>query len=156
MVAELREGWKGRLLRLTCERTGLVGRVRARSSLGAVAMSVLGHSYDRQLLALMAACFPPFFSIDPPFLCSAGRIDKAGRIIADIVFYPDYMPTRQVVIFKNVFEMETCWRRLADRIRCSDPDRLEMFAALKAWVVADMRLDPTMNPADPDARRLVS
>lgn len=156
MVADLRDGWKGRLLRLTCERTGLVGRVRARSSLGAVAMSVLSHSYDRELLALMAACFPSFFSIDPPFLCSAGRIDKAGRIVADIIFYPDRMPTRQVPIFKNIIDMETNWRRLADRIRCSDPERLEMFAAIKAWVVADYRLDPAMNPADPDARRLVS
>jgi hypothetical protein len=30
-----------------------------------------------------------------------------------------------------------------------------MFAAVKRWVVADRRLDPNMDPQDPDAKRLV-
>ena len=34
-------------------------------------------------------------------------------------------------------------------------DRIEMFTALRNWIVADFRLDPTMDPSDPDARRLV-
>ena len=47
------------------------------------------------------------------------------------------------------------FRRLADKIKLSDADRVELFAAVKNWVVADRRLDPTMDPKDPDAKRLV-
>jgi hypothetical protein len=45
-------------------------------------------------------------------------------------------------------------RRLADRLKLTDQERLEFFTCVKRWLVADHRLDPTMDPADPDAKRL--
>jgi hypothetical protein len=45
-------------------------------------------------------------------------------------------------------------RRLADRLKLSDQERLEFFTCVKRWLVADLRLDPTMDPMDPDAKHL--
>jgi hypothetical protein len=152
-----REGWKGRLLRATCAKDSLIiGRVRPTSHMGAVAMSVIAHSSEQELLALMSANFAPFYSIGAPFPCTAGKIAKTGHIIADVVMKDDQPRSKNVVLFRNLADMESRWRSLADRLRFTDAERIELFAAVKAWVVADYRLDPMMNPMDPDARRLVA
>lgn len=151
----VRESWKGRLLRATFTHTPIAGRVKAREHMGAVALSVIGHTYESELVALMAFCFPGFYSIDAPFLCSAGKVWKTGHVVADVVVKNDEQPKKRVVIFKSLRDMETRWRRVADRLRLDDADRVELFDAVKRWVVADYRLDPHMDPADPDARRLV-
>jgi hypothetical protein len=36
-----------------------------------------------------------------------------------------------------------------------DKERIEFFEMVKLWLAADERLDPNMNPNDPDAKRLV-
>lgn len=135
---------------------GLNGVVKPRSHMGAVALSVIGHSFDRELLPLMAACFPGFYSLGTPFLCSAGKVWKTGRIIADVVLKDNQPATPNVVVFLGLEDLESRWRKFADRLGLTDAERVELFDAVKAWVVADYRIDPTMNPADPDARRLVA
>jgi hypothetical protein len=52
--------------------------------------------------------------------------------------------------------MQNDFRRLADRLKLSDADRIEMFKCVQRWVVADRRLDPSFDPRDPDAKRLVN
>ena len=52
--------------------------------------------------------------------------------------------------------MRDAFRRLADRLKLSDSDRIEMFKYVQRWVVADRRLDPTFDPQDPDAKRLTT
>jgi hypothetical protein len=50
--------------------------------------------------------------------------------------------------------MRDAFRRLADRLKLNDADRIELFKCVQRWVVADRRLDPTFDPKDPDAKRL--
>jgi hypothetical protein len=53
--------------------------------LGAVVLSVLAHNYDEAMPTLLRLVFPGFTSIAAPFYCSAAKVDKAGRIVADVV-----------------------------------------------------------------------
>lgn len=140
---ELHEPWQTRML------------VRTRyEPLGMVVLSVLAHNFDDKLLLWLAAAFPGFHSISTPFLCSAGKIDKRGRVVADVVWEDCSLPVKGEPIFRNTRHMEGTFRKLADKMKLSDADRVEMFEAVRKWVVADTRLDPTMNPQDPDAKRL--
>ncbi len=139
---ELEQSWQVKVLR------------RAHGRLYAVMLSVLAHNFDDAMPVLMRVAFKGFYSIQPPFLVSAGRIAKTGHVMADIVT-KDGQIVRGQGFFRSTKDMEGQFRRLADRIRLSDAEREEMFAAIRNWVVADYRLDPRMDPADPDARRLV-
>ena len=139
--AELRESWQGKLLRTAHGKTG------------AVLLSVLADSYDEIMLPLLKAVFPGFIEPALPCLISSGRIGKTGAIFAMVMFEGGVRQQR--VIYFNLTDMQTDFRRLADRAKLSDSERLELFDAVKKWVVADFRLDPSMDPQDPDARRLV-
>lgn len=136
---QLREGWQCRAL------------VAARGHNRAIVASILAHAFEGAILTIMQTCFPGFERLKPPFLSSAGRIDKAGRVVADI-WEKDGTISKNQVIFPNSFAYRDAMRRLADRLRFSDAERLEFFTCVKRWLVADLRLDPTMDPADPDAK----
>jgi hypothetical protein len=126
----------------------------ARGTTRVVLMSVLAHTYDAAMEALLCVVFPGFTSIIPPFLCTAGKIDKTGAIVADVVM-PDGVIVRDTALYLTELELRNDFRRLADRLKLSDPDRIEMFKCVQAWVVADRRLDPTFDRMDPDAKRRV-
>jgi hypothetical protein len=139
---QLRESWQGRVL------------AAAKGHTGAVVLSVLAHNFDGAILTLCQVVFPGFSSIQAPFLCSAGRVDKAGRVIADVAEKDGRISKGQVMYLSDIAYRDDM-RRLADRLKLPDQDRLEFFTCVKLWLVADLRLDPTMDPADPDAKRLV-
>jgi hypothetical protein len=138
---DLRECWQGRLL------------AHASGKIGAVALSILAHNYDDGLPILLRVVFPGFTSITAPFFCSAAKIVKTGHVCADMV-NRDGRIIKNAVIFRDTRGMESELRRLADAVKLSDAERTEFFACAKRWVVADHRLDPTMDPADPEAKRL--
>jgi hypothetical protein len=142
---DLRETWQGRVLRETQDK----------GKLGAVVLSVLAHNFDDAFFVLLKAIFPDFVGIRAPFICSAARVDKRGHVVADAVLRNDAYVWKNFILFYSLKDMETSFRRLADRLKFNDDDRRQLFAAAKNWVVADRRLDPIMDPADPDARRLV-
>jgi hypothetical protein len=142
-LQDLRDTWQARVLVAT-----------QRERLGIVVLSVLAHNFDDALPVLLQAVFPGFYAISAPFLCSAGKIDKRGKIIADLVMRDNQPPRRNTIVFHSLADMQSDFRRLADRLKLDDKDRRQLFAAVKNWVVADQRLDPTMDPKDPDARRL--
>lgn len=123
--------------------------------IGVVLLSVLAHTYDEAMFVVMRVAFPGFTSIVPPFLCTAGKIAKTGAVIADVVQRNGTI-TKNTVLYKNDKKLRDDFRRLADKLRLGDQDRLELFSALKRWIVCDYRLDPTMDPQDPDAKRLVA
>jgi hypothetical protein len=151
---ELQESWQARVLRETCAMAGL-GILSPKGKLGGVVLSVFAHGLDAGALSiLLKAAFPDFYSIGAPFLCSAAKIDKSGRIVADAVLADNAAPARDHILFRCTRDMEAAFRRLADRCRLNDTDRLKLFTAAREWIVADRRLDPTMDPADPDAKRL--
>lgn len=141
-AAELWETWQARALKA------------AEGKTAAVLLSVLAHNFDEQMLTLLHLVFPGFTSITAPFLCSAAKVGKQGEIAADMVTRFGAIE-KNTVLYRDEFELRDDFRRLADALKFSDMDREAMFAAVKRWVVADTRLDPTMDPQDPDAKRLV-
>jgi len=141
LAFDLRASWQSRALIATGGQTQ------------AVLLSVLAHTLDSAMEALLMVTFPGFVSITAPFLCTAGKIAKSGAIVADVVCR-DGTISKDSVIYPNETALRDDFRRLADRMKLSDTDRIEMFKYVQAWVVADRRLDPAMDPKDPDARRL--
>lgn len=125
-----------------------------RKHVGVIFLSVLAHNFADAMPVLMRVAFPGFTSITPPFLVTAGKIGKGGQIVAD-VFNRNGTISKDVALYKNEIALRDDFRRLADELALSDTDRVEMFKCVQRWVVADRRLDPTMDPRDPDAKRLV-
>lgn len=116
-----------------------------------VALSVIAHAEGDGIEELLHCVFPGFAGIRPPGLVSAGKVAKNGAIVADLV-RRDGTIIKDCVLFKSETEYRDAFRRLADEIKLNDASRIEMFAALRAWVLADRRLNPRMNPKDPDAK----
>ena len=143
LIFDLRDTWQGRTLAAATGKTA------------AVLLSVLAHNYDEALLPLLQVVFPGFTSITAPFFSSAGKVAKSGHIVADMVTRIGRVE-KNFPVYVNETEMQNAFRRLADQLKLNDADRVELFAAVKRWVVADRRLDPTMDPKDPDAKRLVN
>lgn len=134
--------WQGRVLAAT--RT---------KPIGMVVLSVLSHNYDDVMETLLRAVFPGFKSISAPFLSTAGKIARTGHVMADVVHASGRIEKNRA-IFRDTADMRSQFRRLADEMKLSDEDRRELFGAVQRWVVCDYRIDPTMNPADPEAKRL--
>jgi hypothetical protein len=143
LAFDLRATWQGRTLAAATGKTG------------AVLLSVLAHNYDDALLPLLQVVFPGFTSISAPFFSTAGKVVKSGHIVADMVTRTGKVQ-KNFPVYINEIEMRDDFRRLADGLKLNDADRTELFAAVKRWVVADRRLDPNMDPMDPDAKRLVN
>ena len=140
----IRSSWQVRLL------------LAAKGVDNAVVLSMLAHTLeDHELLRVMHVAYPGFVSISAPFLGSAGKVDKRGRVCADVIF-DDRRPMRMQPLYRSETEFRDCMRRLADRLKLSDAERIEMFNAAQRWIVCDFRLDPTMDPRDPDAKRLTA
>lgn len=141
---ELRASWQGRALALT-ELTA--------PKLCRVLMSLFADNYDETMPFLLQAVFGSC-AVTAPFLCTSPKINKAGRVVADLI---SKHGNRQkgYVLFDDTVQMEGVFRKLADRLKLDDAERIDLFACVHHWVKADQRLDPTMDRRDPDARRLV-
>jgi hypothetical protein len=138
---DLRASWQARVLSA------------AGGHMGAVTISVLAHTLDDAMPTLLRIVFPGFTSIAAPFYCSAAKVAKSGHIVADAVTR-DGQIVKDAKVFENELQMRDAFRRLADHVKLNDPERIELFKYAQRWVVADRRLDPTLDPQDPDARRL--
>lgn len=131
---DLRDMWQGRLL------------AQARGKQGAVLLSVLAHSYPIEAMkVLLGVVFPGFESISAPFYCSAARIARNGKVCAHMIGKRgEFM--RNTVVADSVEELQGDFRRLADRARLSDSERVELFKVLQKWLVADFRVKPEAPP----------
>ena len=138
---ELRDSWQGKLLAI------------ARTKDYMVALSILATNYDELMIPLLRAVHPGWVEPSLPCLCSSAKIAKSGAVFATCMFE---WGTKTVVLYQDELELRDEFRRLADQAKLADDERIEMFAAIRNWIIADFRLDPTMDPADPDARHLVS
>lgn len=148
---DLEGSWQCRLLRKTLRSEN--GTVRPRDLMGAAILSIVSHNYDEALPVLLRVAFADFTGIGAPFFCSAARIAKTGDVMVDMISR-DGQRVKNQGIFTSGRKLQSAFRRLADEMALNDKDRVELFDALKRWVVCDYRLDPTMNSADPDAKRL--
>lgn len=147
----VRDTWKARVL---CS---------ARGGMAIVVPSILAHvSSELQMINLMVACDPPCWdssrmSLRTPFLCSVAKVNKNGQIVADAIMreVPDGpMRQRNAVLFNRVTDFRDALCRLADDAMLSEDQRVKFFSAAVKWLAADMRQDPTLDPRDPDAKRL--
>jgi hypothetical protein len=142
VVAETRESWQVRCLR------------HADGVDRAVILSIFAHSYeDRRLLTLLYVVFGTI-AVKAPFLCSAGKIDKRGRVCADVITRYEILWKMQP-LYENEIIFRDALRRLANRLKLDGRDRVKLFELARKWIVCDYRLDPTLDPRDPDAKRLV-
>ena len=146
LAFDLRATWQARLL--------LAAQAKGEGVIGAVTLSVLAHNYDVAITdVLLPMLFPGFTGLEAG-LCSAGKVDKTGAIVADFKEKTGVI-TKNYRLYRDEVALRDDFRRLADDLKLGDADRVEMFAAVKRWVVADRRLDPNMDPMDPEAKRLV-
>lgn len=141
---ELRQSWQGRALALT---------ETSAPKLCRVLMSVLADNYDETIPFLLHAVFGSC-NVLAPFLCTSPKINKTGRIVADLITKYGTLQ-KNYVIFDDETQMEGIFRKLADRLKLDDVERVDLFVAVRFWVKADQRLDPTFDRRDPDAKRLV-
>lgn len=146
-MRDLRATWQGRVLE------------HAQGRMMVAVCSILAHSFDAAMPVLLRVVQPRCWdavqqTLKAPFLCSVGKIDKNGRIIADAILFDGAVKVSKV-IFASERDLEYEFRKLADHLKLSDNERIEMFDAVKRWVASDQRLDPTMDPRDPDAKRLL-
>lgn len=142
IAIDLRDTWQGRCL------------ATAKGKTAAVLLSVLAHNYEEALIPLCVVVFPGFTGYLPaPYLTSAAKVGKSGEVVADMVTKAGKQ-AKNFALYRSEFHLRDDFRRLADNLKLADADRVELFAALKRWVVADRRLDPSMDPKDPDAKRL--
>jgi hypothetical protein len=74
--------------------------------------------------------------------------------VADVLFDDEPFPYRDYRIFRDETQMRDKLRRLADELKLNDDDREQLFIAARKWCACDRRLDPGMDPKDPDAKRL--
>lgn len=140
-LTEIRESWQSKALRST------VG-----TGMGMILLSIMADAYPDAIEILLAVTFPGFRGITFPALTSAAKIDRTGAIVADMVDRYG-RPLRDIVIFGSLIDMRDELRRAADQIGLNDQDREQMFICARNWVKADRRLDPRMDPKDPDAKR---
>ena len=138
---ELRESWRGRVL------------VGAQGATQDVVLSIMAHNFAGAILTLCQVAWPGFVGLEQGFV-SAGKIDKSGRVVADYG-HKNGTVEKDMVVYRSDVEYRDAMRRLADRLKFTDQERLEFFTCVKRWLVADRRLDPTMDYADPDARRII-
>jgi hypothetical protein len=137
---ELRDSWQGKLLAI------------ARTKDYMVTLSILATNYDEMMIPLLRAVHPGWIEPSLPCLCTSGKIAKSGAVFAQCMFAEG---KKHVVLYEDELELRDTFRRLADRAKLDDDERIEMFQAIRNWIIADYRLDPSMDPKDPDARHLV-
>lgn len=136
--------WQGRALAVT--------EIEA-PKLCRVLMSVCATNYDETMPFLLHAVFGTAAVLTPMF-CTSAKINKAGKVVASVI-HKGGRVEKDHVIFESEEQMQGVFRRLADKMRFSDAERIDLFLAVRFWVKADQRLDPTMDRRDPDAKRLV-
>jgi hypothetical protein len=143
LAFDLRASWQARAL------------AEAKGQTGMVLLSVLSHTYDDALVVLLPMVFPGFVEPSLPVLASCGKIDRTGAVVADVI-RKDHVVAKDTVIYRSDADLQNDFRRLADRLKLNDDDRSEMFKCVQRWLVADRRLDPTFDPKDPDAKRILN
>jgi hypothetical protein len=145
LAFDLRASWQ---VRVMSEATGVDF---------AVVMSVVGHSFPEALPIVMNLLLPDWDGSAPgPFLTTCGKIHNTGVIVADVLNPKTGAVTKDAPLYLSSTHLRDAMRDLADRLKLIDRDRAEFFSAVRAWVVADRRLDPTFDPRDPDAKRIVN
>ena len=126
---EIRDMWQSRVLR------------EADGKLQRVLLIALAKEYPGDLLRLLRATFGTE-EIGKPFYSGYATITASGHIVCmqhDVD--SNYLVWKGIV---KVYDSEEQFlkqaRRLADSLKLSDVDRINMFIVLQKWVAADQRV----------------
>jgi hypothetical protein len=128
LTRELRESWQCRCL------------AESRDRLWRVVLAVLAHNFADALLVLLKVTYPNFAGLKRPLILGGATIERSGKITCDVIKDGAAVSEREV-IYDSQHEMIAEFRLLADLIKVTDAERLEMFVAIQAWIVADARID---------------
>ena len=152
---DLRDSWQSRVMAAATWRQSMAF-VQARDEFGAVLLSILAHNFDSNdaWVVLLHLAHPYFEALSGTIVCSIGRIDKKGRVVADVA-RPGAARKKRTVLWHSDADYKFDLRRFSDRMQFTDQERMEFFTCARRWLACDERLDPTMDRNDPDAKRLV-
>jgi hypothetical protein len=128
LTRELRDSWQCRCL------------AESRDRLWRVVLAVLAHNFADALLVLLKVTYPNFAGLKRPLILGGATIERSGKITCDVIKDGAAFPEREV-IYDSQDELVADFRRLADRLKLNDDDRLGMITAVQRWVVADLRID---------------
>lgn len=140
---DLRKSWQARAL------------AEAKGQTAMVLLSMIDHTYGTDTLrVLLPLIFPGYIEPSLPCLASCGKVAKSGAVVADVIM-KDHAFIKDQVVYPSELALRDDFRRLADHMKLADAERIELFKCVQHWLVADHRLDPSFDPQDPDAKRLV-
>lgn len=132
-IRELRDTWQGRAL------------AESKGQTQVVMLAILLHGYYEAMQLLLRVVYPQMRGNDicelivrPPIEGGA-QILRNGKVAA-LVRKGKAQP-RAEVLYESQDALIKEFRSLADRLKLSDRDRIEMMAAVAKWVVADRRID---------------
>lgn len=124
---QLRDEWQARILAET------------KGEFFSICLAMLTHNYREAIPVLLRVVFRGFQDIKKPFFCSGASIMKDGRVVCDVIDKDGMW--KNILIYDSEAHLIKAFRDIADRLKLSDADRAEMFAAVKRWVVADRRVN---------------
>jgi hypothetical protein len=124
---EIRQTWQARALSHTA------------GKLAAVVMIILFHNYAEAMPVLLRVVYPGFTDITKPFFCSGATILKNGKIVCALVNRAGERVIK--VVYGDEYELQADFRNLAELLKLSDAERVEMTEAVRNWVVADHRIN---------------
>lgn len=107
-----------------------------------VLLAALRAEYPADLIVLLKSTFGEI-DIPNPFYRGYATIVPTGRLVCEVVDRDGSGLVWRGVV--KVYDSETDFvsgmRRLADKLKLSDTDRVDMFRVLQKWVTQDQRLD---------------
>jgi hypothetical protein len=127
---EIRQMWQSRALAATKDK-------QARVLVGVLAKEYAG---GLAILLRATADSTEFVDIKRPFLSGYAAIAPSGRIICDMTDHAG--DVRKVEVYRNTDEFLGDFRKLADELKLTDAERTDMFAVLRRWITADLRIGP--------------
>lgn len=122
---DLRGTWQARVIAESS------GRTRA------VVLIVLSMSFTNAMQTLLRVL--GYRDIQRPFLSSGATIQLSGKLVCDVTEKSGLVAP--AVVYDSTDDLNRDMRGLADRLKLSDPERIEFTAAIQRWVVADLRVD---------------
>lgn len=125
-LGELLDTWQAKALR------------HARGKDAAILLSVLAHNYKDAMETLMKAVFPGFVNVNPPIFVSACKVMRNGTVVADWL-NRQHQIVQNVHVANSLVQLQGVFRTMADELKLTDVDRVDMFRALQRWIVADYR-----------------
>jgi hypothetical protein len=126
------ETWQARALRESSGKTA------------AVVMAVLFYSYSEAMEVLLRVIYPGFRELRFPFYTSGATVVKTGKVVCDLAtarFGSHLVTARNTLVYESEGELIKEFRDLADRLKFTDAERVQMTTAVQNWVVADLRID---------------